>query len=157
MPISGVSPANAAPEFLRDTYVENLKFAADRLGSAGIRLLVEPINPLDVPGFFLDSVELAAEMLDRVDRENVFIQYDLYHRARTGGADLLATYLDHREQISHVQIADCPGRHEPGTGDIDFPAVFSGLDEAGYDGWIGCEYFPQSDTLDGLGWIEAYR
>ena len=152
--LAGVTPPGAGRRQLRSFFVENLKFAAERLGEAGIRLLIEPINTKDVPGFFLDSVELANELVDEVGSTNLFIQYDLYHRQRDGG-DLIGTFCDLKHRIAHIQIADVPGRHEPGTGEIDFAEVFAALDRAGYDGWIGCEYFPIAGTFAGLGWTDG--
>ncbi len=154
--LSGIAPAGADLGELRQCFLENLRYAANRLGEAGIRLLIEPINSRDVPGFFLDSVELAAEILDDVGSDNLFIQYDLYHRQRSGG-ELIETFKTFRKRIAHIQIADTPGRHEPGTGEINFANIFAALDRAGYDGWIGCEYFPKAGTADGLGWLTGYQ
>lgn len=153
--LSGIAPAGQDAALLRRTFVENLKFAADELANAGIRLLIEPINAFDAPGFFLDNVEMANAITDEVASPNLFIQYDLYHRQRSGG-ELIGTYLKYKDRFSHIQIADTPGRHEPGTGEINYPNIFNGLDEAGYDGWIGCEYFPEAGTVEGLGWIDGH-
>lgn len=152
--LAGITPTGVDARQLRHCYLENLIYAADRLGEAGIRLLIEPINTKDVPGFFLDSVELASDLIDEADNANLYIQYDLYHRQR-GGGGLIKTFRKFQHLIAHIQIADAPGRHEPGTGEIDFESVFNALDEAGYKGWIGCEYFPASGTNAGLGWMKG--
>lgn len=151
--LAGIAPLEHDVRLLSRTLVDNLKFAADELARAGIRLLIEPINRFDAPGFFLDRVEMASDVIDEVGSPNLFIQYDLYHRQRSGG-ELIDTYLKYQDRISHIQIADTPGRHEPGTGEINYPNIFAALDTAGYDGWIGCEYFPQSNTVEGLGWLD---
>lgn len=153
--LSGIEPEDADSSTLRTTFAENLKFAADALEKADIRLLVEPINAIDVPGFFLHRLEMAQELIEDVGSGNLFIQYDLYHRAR-GGGELIESFLQFKNHISHIQIADVPGRHEPGTGQIDFPAVFATLDAEGYGGWVGCEYFPEAATVEGLGWMESH-
>lgn len=150
--LAGLRPGDFDEPRLRQTLIDNLKIAADQLDQAGIRLLIEPINPFDMPGFYLDSVEMADEIIDAVGSDNLYIQYDLYHRKRSGG-ELITTFLERQDRIAHIQIADVPGRHEPGTGTIDFGAVFSALDRAGYAGWIGCEYHPSTTTEAGLGWM----
>lgn len=137
-------------------FLDNLTFAADRFGAEGVRCLTEPINPRDVPGFFLSSVEQAAGLIERISSPNLFIQYDIYHQQRTGG-EIAGTFQRFQPRISHIQIADTPGRREPGTGEINFPFVFAQLDRAGYEGWIGCEYFPGRPTPDTLGWLEDLR
>lgn len=154
--LAGIAPEGLAEEALRTTFVSNLAHAADALGRHGIRLLIEPINRFDIPGFYLDTVEKAASIIKEVGHDNLFIQYDLYHQQRTGG-ELIGTFERHRDRIAHVQLADNPGRHEPGTGEIAWPFVFAALDALGYDGWIGCEYKPRTTTEEGLGWFAAGR
>lgn len=154
--LAGLAPPDAERTRLRATLVENLTYAADALGRAGIRLLMEPINDRDMPGFFLNRLADAAAVLEAVGSENLFIQADLYHMARMG-EDLVDSLTAHRARIAHVQIADAPGRHEPGTGGIDFATAFATLDRLDYDGFIGCEYLPAADTEAGLGWLSAYR
>jgi hydroxypyruvate isomerase len=136
--------------------IENLRFAAAKLAEAGIRLLVEPVNSKDVPGFHLDKVAKAVAVMDEVGSPNVFLQYDLYHQQRMDG-ELLATYRQLKQRITHIQLADNPGRNEPGTGEINYPFLFEALDREGYDGWIGCEYRPRTSTSEGLGWFAPYR
>lgn len=130
---------------------ENLDLAARRLYAHGMTLLVEPINSKDVPGFFLDRTEQAADIIRQVGAPNLGLQLDLYHRQRMQG-DLAAAIEDNIALIRHIQIADNPGRHEPGTGEINYPFLFSLLDSLGYDGWIGAEYVPMTDAESGLSW-----
>lgn len=150
--LAGIRPAGVDEEAARTTFVGNLQYAAKALGEEGIRLLIEPVNRYDIPGFFLNTVEDAADVIAETGSGNILIQYDLYHQQRTRG-ELVGTYRRFADRIGHVQLADNPGRHEPGTGEINFDHVFDALDAAGYDGWIGCEYKPKGDTAEGLGWL----
>jgi hydroxypyruvate isomerase len=136
-----------------DTLVDNVRHAARRLRAAGRRLLVEPVNTFDVPGFLLPTTGQALRLLDEVDEPGVLLQFDAYHVQRMEGdpAGRLATLLD---RVGHVQIADHPGRHQPGTGEIDFAALFELLDDGGYEGAVGLEYVPTPDTAGSLGWLE---
>ena len=139
-----------------DTFVENLKYAAPRFADAGIKLLIEPINTRDIPGFFLTTSKQAEHILDRVGHDNLYIQYDIYHMQVMQG-DLVPTYERLKDRIAHIQIADNPGRNEPGTGEINYRYVFAALDRLGYDGYVGCEYKPKagpSGTTEGLGWMK---
>ena len=154
--LSGITPAGMSEEVMRTTFVANLKLAANELGKHGIRLLIEPINRFDIPGFYLNTPDQAAAIISEVGSDNLFIQYDLYHQQRTEG-ELIGTFRKHRAKIAHVQLADNPGRNEPGTGEIAYPFVFETLDALGYDGWIGCEYKPRTTTQEGLGWFAAAR
>ena len=135
--------------------IRNLRFAADVLKRQNIRLLIEPINTRDIPGFFLTGTRQAAQLITDTASDNIFIQYDLYHMQVMEG-DLVPTLKRHLDRIAHVQLADTPGRHEPGTGEINYPFLFRTLDEIGYDGWIGCEYKPRTTTLEGLGWYAPF-
>ncbi|WP_271899618.1 hydroxypyruvate isomerase [Candidatus Phyllobacterium onerii] len=150
--LAGIAPAGLGNDVLRSTFVHNLRLAAQELAKYDIKLLIEPINTYDIPGFYLNTVEQAASIIEEVGSDNLFIQYDLYHQQRTRG-ELVATYERHKELIAHVQLADNPGRNEPGTGEINYPFVFKALDQAGYDGWIGCEYKPKTETQRGLAWL----
>jgi hydroxypyruvate isomerase len=115
--------------------------------------MIEPINSrLDMPGYWLDDVAKGFRLLEAVDRSNVKLQYDIYH-AQVMGDDLARTLESNIQRIGHIQIADCPGRHEPGSGEIDYPALFELLDRLGYAGWVGCEYKPLTTTEAGLGWL----
>ncbi len=147
----GKRPAGVAEDVLRRTVVDNLRHAAKALDAAGLRLLIEPINPYDIPGFYLNRTDQALSILDEVGAGNAFVQYDIYHAQRTEG-ELAATLQRHLARIGHVQLADNPGRNEPGTGEINYPFLFAHLDRIGYNGWVGCEYKPAGETEAGLGW-----
>ena len=153
--LAGKVPADAHADglLLRATFVENLRHAAPKFATAGIRLLIEPVNTFDIPGFYLNRTAQAAAILDEVGADNLFIQYDLYHMQRMEG-ELAATIAKHLPRIAHIQIADNPGRNEPGTGEINYDFLFAHLDRIGYDGWIGCEYKPATTTVAGLGWLQ---
>lgn len=152
--LAGIAPAGVPVERLHQTFIANLRFAADKLKEAGIRLLVEPINTFDMPGFYLNRTGQAARILDEVMSDNLYIQYDIYHAQRMEG-ELANTIAQHLPRIAHMQLADNPGRNEPGTGEINYRWLFRHIDKLGYDGWIGCEYRPAGGTRDGLGWIKA--
>ena len=154
--LAGKAPAGVDAEVLRRTFVDNLKFAAAELKRAGLRLVMEPINPYDIPGFYLQRTEQALAILDEVGSDNLFIQYDIYHAQRTEG-ELAATLQKHLAKIDHVQLADNPGRNEPGSGEINYDFLFAHLDRIGYGGWVGCEYKPKTTTEAGLGWLQAAR
>ncbi|MCG6929380.1 MAG: hydroxypyruvate isomerase [Desulfofustis sp.] len=154
--LAGLTPADADPEAVLETLVTNLRFAADALAEANITLLVEALNSRDIPGFHLVGSQAAVKLIDAVDRDNVRFQYDIYHMQRMEG-ELINTVTSLMNRIGHIQLADNPGRHEPGTGEINFTNLFKAIDAAGYDGWIGCEYIPAEDTKAGLGWMSDYR
>lgn len=153
--LAGIVPQGVAPEAARATLVANLKFAAGALGREGIDLLVEPINTFDIPGFFLHGTRQALDIIDETGADNLFLQYDIYHMQRMEG-ELAATIKANLARIRHIQLADNPGRFEPGTGEVNYRYLFGMLDEIGYAGWIGCEYKPQAGTAEGLGWIAAH-
>lgn len=147
----GKTPGGVAPDVQRKTVVDNLRFAAAELKAAGLRLLIEPINHFDIPGFYLTGTAQALSILDEVGADNAFVQYDIYHMQRMEG-ELAATMQKQLARIGHVQLADNPGRNEPGTGEINYAFVFAHLDRIGYKGHIGCEYKPATTTEAGLGW-----
>jgi len=147
----GVAPADADLVELNEVLMNNLRFAADALARENIRLLIEPINTLDIPGFFLNGTKQAVQIISDVGSKNLFIQYDIYHMQVMEG-DIARTVQKHLPRIAHVQLADNPGRNEPGTGEINYPFLFRYLDQIGYRGWIGCEYKPRTSTTEGLGW-----
>ena len=149
--LAGKAPAGVADDVLRATFVENLAYAASALKGVGLKLLIEPINTFDIPGFYLNRTAQAAGILDEVAADNAFIQYDIYHAQRMEG-ELAATVQKYLPRIGHVQLADNPGRNEPGSGEINYPFLFAHLDRIGYAGWIGCEYKPATTTEAGLGW-----
>jgi hydroxypyruvate isomerase len=152
--LAGKLPEGVAREQGQATLVANLRFAADKLKAAGIKLLIEPINSFDIPGFFLNRTDQAQALIDEVGSDNLYIQYDIYHAQRMEG-ELATTMQKYLPRIAHIQLADNPGRHEPGTGEIHYPYLFRHLDAIGYRGWIGCEYKPKTSTTEGLGWIKA--
>ena len=149
--LAGKAPLGASETTLRQTFVANLQYAANALKQARIKLLIEPINTYDIPGFYLSRTQQAIDILDEVGADNAFVQYDLYHAQRMEG-ELAATVQKHLARIGHIQLADNPGRNEPGTGEINYPFLFAHLDRIGYEGWIGCEYKPAGATEAGLGW-----
>lgn len=150
--ISGIAPAD--PEHI-GVLVANLRYAARRLGAAGLQLMLEPVSQRTVPGFILSRSQAAIDVLDAVGEGNAFLQYDLYHMQIMEG-DLAASLERLLPRIGHLQIADVPGRHEPGTGEINFDFLLRHVDRLGYSGWIGCEYNPRGDTVEGLKWARAW-
>ena len=153
--LAGLAQDGVSDEDRDATLISNLKFAAEQLGAAGIRLLIEPINTIDIPGFVLNYPEQARDLIERVGSDNLFLQHDLYHMQIMQG-DLARNIERNQDIIRHIQIADNPGRHEPGTGEINYSYLFKYLDDIGYDGWIGCEYVPASTTDAGLSWIKPH-
>ena len=153
--LAGIPPSGVEPDVLLETFVSNLKFAAEKLNDAGVALLIEPINIRDIPGFYLIHTSQGRAIIQRVGADNLKLQYDIYHMQIMEG-DLAQTIERNLDIIRHVQIADNPGRNEPGTGEINYPFLFDFLDEKGYDGWIGCEYRPLTTTEAGLDWIGPY-
>jgi hydroxypyruvate isomerase len=140
---------------LENVFAENLAFAAEKLEQAGIRLLIEPINTRDIPGFFLTHSDQALALIDRIGSKNIYLQYDIYHMQIMEG-DLARTIEANLGRIAHIQLADNPGRHEPGTGEINYPFLYDHIDRLGYAGWIGAEYKPKAATEAGLGWFSEF-
>ncbi|HEY2031332.1 MAG TPA: hydroxypyruvate isomerase [Myxococcales bacterium] len=138
----------------RAVLVNNLRYAASELKQANIKLLIEPINTYDIPGFFLTGTRQAVEILDEVGSDNLFIQYDAYHAQRMEG-ELCGTVQKLLPRIAHVQVADNPGRGEPGTGEVNWEFFFAHLDRIGYTGHVGCEYKPATTTDAGLSWLKG--
>ena len=154
--LAGKAPAGADPKALHDTFVSNLQYAASELKKAGLKLLIEPINTFDIPGFYLSKTEQGISILDAVAADNAFLQYDIYHAQRMEG-ELANTIQKYFSRIAHIQLADNPGRNEPGTGEINYEYLFGLLDRLGYAGYIGCEYKPLKTTEAGLGWMNQYE
>jgi len=154
--LAGLIPAELAADKVRRTLVGNLQFAAAALEKKGVRLLIEMLNHNAVPGFYLVRTQEALRLLEEVNHPNLWLQYDVYHMQIMEG-NLIDTISSHLSRIGHIQIADNPGRHEPGTGEINFPNLFAAIDAAGYNGWIGCEYVPAGKTEEGLRWFEPYK
>jgi hydroxypyruvate isomerase len=153
--MAGLRPEGVSAASAEDVLVSNLSFAARELRKAGLTLLLEAINTFDMPGFVVCTTRQALAILDAVAADNLLYQYDIYHMQRMEG-ELAATLHAHLPRIGHVQLADNPGRHEPGTGEINYRFLLPLLDEIGYAGWIGCEYRAATTTLAGLGWFAAY-
>ena len=154
--LAGKAPMGATDPMLRQTFVANLKYAAAQLKKANLKLLIEPINTYDIPGFYLNRTAQAISIIDEVGSDNLYLQYDIYHAQRFEG-ELAATMAKHIARIAHIQVADNPGRNEPGTGEINYPFLFDHLDRIGYQGSVGCEYKPAGTTESGLQWLERAR
>lgn len=154
--MAGKAPAGASDAVLRRTYVENLRYAAAELKGYGLDALIEPINHYDIPGYYLNRTAQALAVIDEVGAANLLLQYDIYHAQRTEG-ELAATMAKHLAKIGHMQLADNPGRNEPGSGEINYPFLFAHMDRIGYKGHVGCEYKPAGNTEAGLGWFKAIR
>lgn len=154
--LAGIRPEGFDCATVEQCFVDNLRFAADKLEQAGIRLVMEMINTRDIPGFYLSSTRQALEIRDKVGSSNLFLQYDIYHMQIMEG-DLARTLESNLALINHVQLADNPGRHEPGTGEINYRFLFEHLDRIGYQGWIGCEYKPATTTAAGLDWMKTHN
>ncbi len=153
--MAGLRPVGVNEETMRATYIENLRFAAKELGKHGITLLIEAINTRDIPGFYLNYSAQAFDIMHYTGMPNLKFQYDIYHMQIMEG-DLASTIEHNLDKIAHMQLADTPGRHEPGTGEINYDFLFRHIDRIGYTGWIGCEYRPAGKTEDGLGWAKAW-
>ena len=153
--LAGIKPPNVTDGEAYGALVDNLKFAAKALAAEDIRLLVEPINTFDIPGFYLHSTEQALGIIRETGSFNIKVQYDIYHMQRMEG-ELAATIKANLAKIGHIQLADNPGRFEPGTGEINYRYLLGMLDEIGYTGWVGCEYKPKDGTARGLAWIAAH-
>jgi hydroxypyruvate isomerase len=153
--LAGIRPRHVDPNNARETFVANLQYAAPRFKDAGIKLLIEAINTRDIPGFFLNYTRQALDIIQAVGSDNLFVQYDIYHMQVMEG-DLANTIENNLGVISHMQLADNPGRNEPGTGEINYPFLFEHIDRIGYQGWIGCEYRPKTTTDAGLDWVRPY-
>jgi hydroxypyruvate isomerase len=150
--MAGILPGGLDPERARETLVENLQYAADQFAPHGIDVLIEPINTYDIPGYFLNGSRQALAILRDAARPNLGLQFDIYHMQRMEG-ELSNTLRACLPSIRHIQIADAPGRHEPGSGEINYPHLFRLLDEIGYAGWVGCEYVPSTTSEASLTWL----
>jgi hydroxypyruvate isomerase len=153
--LSGIRPDDVSAEKARGVLIDNLRYAAEKLAAEKIGLLLEPVNSRDIPGFFVDRPSFGFALLDAAGTKNLKLQYDIYH-AQVMEGDLANTMAREFALIGHIQLADNPGRNEPGTGEINYPFLFRRLDELGYSGWIGCEYKPKTTTLEGLSWVKPY-
>jgi hydroxypyruvate isomerase len=154
--LAGILPEGVTADAARATLIENLSYAAGRLETAEIGLLLEPVNTRDIPGFFVDRTRPALDIIAATGSSNISLQYDIYH-AQIMEGDIAHTIETEFDRIGHIQLADNPGRHEPGTGEINYPFLFRRVDELGYRGWIGCEYKPVTTTAAGLSWFAPYQ
>lgn len=152
--LAGIAPVGADRAQLSATMADNLAFAAPLLADAGIDLVVEPINTNDMPGFLIATAAEALAVLDGAGARNLALQFDVYHEQTMTG-DAIGALERHVGRIGHVQVADAPGRNEPGTGTVDFPRLFATLDRLGYGGYVGCEYKPKAGTAEGLSWRQT--
>lgn len=156
--IAGVKPAGVDVRTCELKLIDNVRLAAEEFAKAGLTLNLEALNTRDVPGFLISNTRDAMRLINEIGAVNVMLQYDWYHMqimegARTNAlADTMRLLLP---MIGHIQFADAPGRHEPGTGQIDFPALFAHVDAIGYEGWVSAEYRPSGKTEDSLGWMSA--
>ncbi len=154
--MGGIVPAGVAHGMAMARYVANLAWAAEQAAAQRIKVLIEPINHRDMPGFVLNTMAQGAEIVNALGADRLGLQFDIYHCQVTEG-DITKRIEALLPVISHMQLADVPGRNEPGTGEIGWRFVFQRIDSLGYDGWIGCEYRPLGDTLKGLAWREHYN
>ena len=154
--MAGLKPEGVAHDTLTAVYGANLAYAAEEFAKVGVKPIIEPINHRDIPGFFLNTTDQAAAIIAAVGPEKLGMQFDLYHCQITEG-DVVKRVEKHLPLIAHMQVADTPGRHEPGTGEVNWPFVFKTIDALGFRGWIGCEYRPAGETLAGLSWFAPYK
>jgi|TARA_B110000263_G_scaffold235333_1_gene233703 hydroxypyruvate isomerase len=147
----GIDNGKFSKTELHDTLIENLSYAAEKIKNKNINILVEALNTIDAPNYFVSNTEYCKKIIKEIDLDYVKIQYDIYHMQIMEG-DILRTFENNKDLIGHIQIADNPGRNEPGTGELNYKKIFSYLSK-NYDGWIGCEYSPKQSTLEGLSWI----
>ena len=153
--IAGIPSEGADPDLLRETYVSNLRFAATELGKAGVRLMIEPTSTAIRPGTYLQTSRQALSIMEEVGSDNLFLECDVHHMQAMEG-DLARNIEANLDRISHIQIADVPDRHEPGTGEINYDFLLGFLDRIGYSRWVGCEYWPRTTTEEGLTWMASY-
>ena len=154
--MAGLKPEGVAHDTLTAVYGANLAYAAEECAKAGVKPIIEPINHRDIPGFFLNTTDQAAAIIAAIGPEKLGLQFDLYHCQITEG-DVVKRVEKHLPLIAHMQVADTPGRHAPGTGEVNWPFVFKTIDALGFRGWIGCEYRPAGETLAGLSWFAPYK
>ncbi|MCK5546656.1 MAG: TIM barrel protein [Rhodospirillaceae bacterium] len=151
--LAGVTPKGARRELYSNTFLQNIKTAASHFSLHGVEALIEPINPIDMPGYLINLPEDAAEIIESDGMNNVFMQFDLYHGAMQN-VDLMGAVWRYMPIIHHFQVAGCPDRGEPNSGNVDYSPIFKLIKQMDFDGWVGCEYKPKTDTLAGLSWID---
>ena len=153
--LAGLAPKDADPERLRATFVANLRYAAAAFAKEGVTLVMEPVNPRTIPGFYLNTTKQSLDIIRAVGAANLKIQYDVFHMQIVEG-DLAKTIEANLATIGHIQFADVPDRHEPGTGEVNFDFLFDWIDRVGYQGWISAEYVPAKGTVASLGWLKRH-
>jgi len=153
--MSGIPPAEVPRDTVMGTLAANLDWAAERCAAQGVKPVIEPINRRDIPGYALNTTAEAAALIGAIGADRLGLQFDLYHAQVTEG-DVTRRFEALLPLIDHVQIADTPGRHEPGTGELNWPFLFDRIDTMGYRGWVGCEYYPAGGTQAGLGWARDW-
>ncbi len=153
--MAGIPPAGTAPVTAASLYAANLAWACDQAHAAGRRLVIEPINHRDMPGYHLHTVEQGAAVIAAIGAERLGLQFDIYH-CQVSQGDVTKRLAALMPVVGHIQIADVPDRHEPGTGELNWSWLLRQIDTLGYTGWVGCEYRPAGDTVAGLGWRAAY-
>lgn len=153
--MAGVVPPGEDIARYRETFISNIRYAADAFAPHGIKVLIEALSPPIKPNYLFSSQHQAAELVATIDRPNVFIQFDFFHAQLVDGniSNLIATLAG---RYAHIQIASVPDRNEPDDGELNYPWLFAQLDKVGYQGWIGCEYKPRGETTAGLGWVKPY-
>ncbi len=154
--MAGIVPSGVPWDTAASLYAANIAWAAEQAHPAGVKLVLEPINHRDMPGFFLNTQGQGAAVINAIGRDRVGLQFDVYHCQVTEG-DITKRMESHMPVIAHMQIADVPARNEPGTGEINWTYIFRRIDELGFAGWVGCEYRPVGDTVAGLVWRKQYR
>ncbi|OBW92105.1 hydroxypyruvate isomerase [Gallibacterium genomosp. 3] len=154
--MAGVVPEGADRQKYQETFIQNVRYAADKFKPYGIKVLLEALSPQVKPNYLMVSQYQTLEIVEKVQRENVFVQLDYFHAQNVDG-NLTRLTEKLGNKFAHIQIASVPDRHEPDEGEINYTHIFNKLDELGYDGWVGCEYNPRGKTEDGLGWFEQYK
>ncbi|MFC0323404.1 2-oxo-tetronate isomerase [Gallibacterium melopsittaci] len=154
--MAGVVPDPKEYAKYKQTFIDNVRYAADKFKPYGIKVLLEALSPQVKPNYLMSSQYQTLELVELINRDNVFVQLDYFHAQNVDGN--LSRLTDRlKGKFAHVQIASVPDRHEPDEGEINYTYIFNKLDEVGYDGWVGCEYNPRGKTEDGLVWFEAYK
>lgn len=152
----GKTPKGVSAETVHQTLVDNLRYAGNELAKEGILLVLEAINHFDIPGFYLTGTQQVCDLIAEIGCDNIRVQYDIYHMQRMEG-ELANTLIRCLPKIGHIQLADNPGRGEPGTGEINYDYLLSLIEKSDYNGWVGCEYKPCTTTEEGISWINNYR
>ena len=154
--MAGIVPAGVALGTAAALYVANVAWAAEQAAAQGVKVVIEPINHRDMPGFFLNTMAQGADIVEAIGFDRLGLQFDIYHCQVTEG-DITKRMAALLPKIAHMQLADVPGRHEPGTGEIGWEYVLGCIDSIGYEGWVGCEYRPAGETIAGLAWRDRYN